>query len=239
MNFKPSITKLFSYSDFELNSMNYKKALIYDKRTYFQYYISLIKTKHPIYFTFINLKDYNIMIIKICLFFFSFSLNYAFNTFFFDYTIIHNIYQDEGNYNLSYLFPIIFYSFIISYYIIVVIKYLVISERDFLELKNEKSESKAQVKMPKVERCLMIRNISYLICSVIFLFFLWYYLSSFSAIYKNSQLILMENTIFSFLLSLLFPFFYNFIPGAFRLFALNTNKQRECIYKISRFFQIL
>ena len=41
------------YNDMELNSLIYKDAIIYDKRTYFQYYCSLLKQKHLIFFTFL------------------------------------------------------------------------------------------------------------------------------------------------------------------------------------------
>ena len=59
-------------SDIELNSMKYKKALIYDKRTFMQYYSSLLKKNHLVFFSFYCQKDYNPQIIKIFLFFFSF-----------------------------------------------------------------------------------------------------------------------------------------------------------------------
>ena len=96
------------YSDFELNIMDYNDALCIDNRTFFQYYCSLLKTKHPLILTFFSNKDYNSLIIKIC---------YAI---FFNYSIIHIIYKGGGNYNLSYLFPVIIYAFLILYYINVI-----------------------------------------------------------------------------------------------------------------------
>ena len=56
------------YNDYELNSLGYEKALKYDKRTLMQYYMSLIKTKHPIIFSFVPLDDYNSQIIKASLY---------------------------------------------------------------------------------------------------------------------------------------------------------------------------
>ena len=43
-------------ADVELNYLPYDKALKNDKRTFCQYYISLVKTKHIIIFTLFNLK---------------------------------------------------------------------------------------------------------------------------------------------------------------------------------------
>ena len=42
--------KILEYNDNEINSLEYKKALIYDQRTYFQYYLSLLKVGHLLFF---------------------------------------------------------------------------------------------------------------------------------------------------------------------------------------------
>ena len=236
--FKPKFYNMSYYNDFELNTMNYKEALEIDKRTYIQYYKSLLVTKHPIIFTFFSPKDYNVLIIKICLLFLSFAIYYAFNTLFFDFSIIHKVYKDQGDYNISYLFPLIFYSFIISYYINIVIKYIVLSERNILEIKNQNSIKKANDKVPNVERCLIIKNICYFIISVAFLIFFWYYLASFCAVYQNSQIHVIKNTFISFSLSLLFPFIINLLPGIFRIISLK-NKKQNCLYITSKIIQLL
>ena len=41
-----------SYNDFELNNLEYNNALIQDNRSFIEIYISFIKTKQPINFTF-------------------------------------------------------------------------------------------------------------------------------------------------------------------------------------------
>ena len=51
--------KILNYNDFELNSLVYEEALIIDKRSYFQYYISLFRQKHLLIFTFYTYDDYN------------------------------------------------------------------------------------------------------------------------------------------------------------------------------------
>ena len=52
---KKEIVKTEEFLDYEINTVSYQEALENDKRTYFQYYISLIKAKHILIFTF-NLK---------------------------------------------------------------------------------------------------------------------------------------------------------------------------------------
>ena len=82
--------KIF-FNDYEINSLLYEEALKYDKRTYIQFYLSLLRTKHSLIFAFYTSTDYNSKIIKICLFFFSFSLYYTVNALFFNDYTFHNI----------------------------------------------------------------------------------------------------------------------------------------------------
>jgi hypothetical protein len=218
----------------------YKDALEIDKRTYLEYYISLLKTKHPIIFSFCPIKDNNSLIIKICLFCLSFSIYYFFNTFFFTYNIIHKVYEDKGSYNISLFMPSIIFSFIFSYIINAFIKYFSLSERNLAELKNEKMNKKLFDKKAKIQRCLIIKYLCYFNISLIFLSFFWYYLSSFCAVYQNSQVYVIKNTFISFIIGLIYPFFINLFPGIFRLYSLKNKKvKRECIYKTSQFLQFL
>ena len=72
------------YTNYELNTLDYNKALLLDKRTLFQYYCALLRKKHPILFGFCPMKDYNSMIIKSSLFFLSFAIYSAINLAFFN-----------------------------------------------------------------------------------------------------------------------------------------------------------
>ena len=74
--------KIMKYNDEELNSLNYKAALAYDKRNYCQYYISLLKTKNNLIYSFCYNNDYNSRIIKIDLFFIGFTLFFTVNSLF-------------------------------------------------------------------------------------------------------------------------------------------------------------
>jgi len=62
------LESIMDYNDDEINDFSYYLALENDKRTYWQLYISLIKTKHEFIYTFFYNKDYNSKIIKIDLF---------------------------------------------------------------------------------------------------------------------------------------------------------------------------
>ena len=101
-------------NDEELNSLDYSIALKIDKKTYFQYYWSLLKKKHLILFIFYPNDDYNLISIKIILFLVSFSLYFTINRFFFNDDTMHKINEDNGNFNLLYQLIQIFYSSVIS-----------------------------------------------------------------------------------------------------------------------------
>ena len=230
--------KTIIYNNYELNMMSYDEALKYDKRTYFSYYISLLKIKHPLLFTFFSIKDYNPKIIKIDLFLLSFSIYYVVNALFFNESIIHKIYEDKGNYNISYMIPIILYSFFISYTFCILMKCLSLSEGLVYQIKHEEDIDKAKEKMEKVKKILIIKYICFYVISFVLLFLFWYYLSSFDAVYQNTQVYLIKNTIISFICSLLYPFIINILPNILRIFSLKDSN-RKCLYKLSQFFQYL
>ena len=212
------------YDDIELNYLSYNDALKYDKRTYISYYKLLIRIKHPLIFSFCPIKDYNSIIIKIDLFFISFCIYCFINALFFDEKTIHKIYEDKGIYNFIYLIPYISYSFLISHALFTIIKYVSLSERNIYEIKSEKTIEDTSDKIEKVKRCLVIKYILFFILSILFLLFFWYYLSSFAAVYQNTQIYLIKNILISFGLSLIYPFVINILPSFIRIYSLTSIK---------------
>ena len=136
IQFKNNIIK---YNDNEMNSLLYKKTIQIDKRSYVEYYLSLLKRKQVLIFTFFINNDYNSKCVKICLFLFSFALYFAVNTLFFDGETMHKIYKDKGKYSFIYQIPIILYSALISGIINTIIKYLSLSENNIIEIKKIKT----------------------------------------------------------------------------------------------------
>ena len=229
---------LIKYNDNELNSLSYKNALIIDRRDYFNYYFSLLKTKHIILFTFFNNNDYNSKLIKIYLFLFSFSLCLIVNALFFNDSEMHKIYENGGNYSFINQLPIIFYSSIISLFIITLIKYLSLSEKDIIQLKSEIND--IIIKSEKTIKCLKIKFILFFILTFILLILFWYYISCFCTIYRNTQIHLLKDTLSSYALSLLYPLATNLLPGIFRIPSLRAkNKDKECMYQISKLIQLI
>ena len=67
----------------------------------------------------------------------------------------------------------------------------------------------------------------------------------FCAIYENTQMHLLNDTLISFGLSLLYPFWIYLLPGMFRIPSLLEGKKNnksngagKCLYNFSKFLQI-
>ena len=231
---------ILHFTDLELNTLSYKKALKYDKRTYIQYYLSLLRTKHLIIFAFYPVRDYNSTIIKICLFLFTFSCYYTVNALFFNDSIMHEIYKNSGGFNFIYHLPQIIYSTIISLIINMIIRNLSLSDKNIIKLKHKKVSPNFMSKAERVLKCLKIKFICFFVFSFVFLILFWYYLSCFCAVYQKTQIHLIKDTAISFSLSLFYQFGINLIPGCFRMSSLNAkNKDRFILYKINLIIQYI
>ena len=227
---------ILKYNDSELNLLSYQEALKSDKRKYFEYYISLVRTRHLLIFSFFNNSDYNSRIIKINLFFFTFAVNFTINALFFNDSTMHKIYEDGGQFDFIYQLPQILYSTLISSFLIILVKQLALSEKNVLRIKNSESNniSKKLISESKAINC---KFIAFFIIVLILLLFFGYYVGCFCAVYKNTQIQLIADTLLSFSISLLYPLILYFIPGLFRIPSLKNSN--ECKYRISKIIQLI
>jgi hypothetical protein len=218
------------YLDIELDNLDYQKALIFDHRTYFQYYCSLIHKKQLLFFTFCRGNDYNLVQIKVCLLLFSFSICLTINGFFFSDESMNRIYIDNGEYNFIDQIPQILYSLLVSSFINTILKRLSLTESLILSLKHETKNIKE--KASDLRKNIKTRITLFFIIGLLDLLFFWYFISCFCAVYKNTQLILIYDSLLSFALSMIYPFGLNLIPGMFRITALRARKKdKKCLYR--------
>ena len=236
---KEKTKKIMSYNNSELNDLSYDLALKFDKRSYCIYYISLLKTKHDFITTFFNNTDYNSKIIKTDLLFFNFVLSLTINALFFTDNTMSKIYEDEGDFNFIYNLPQIIYSTIISVIFGVILKKLALSEKAILNFKRMEKKINIDDKMKSLSNKLKIKFILYFILSTIFILCFWFYICMFCMVYSNTQLYLIKDTSLSFVLSQIYSFGINAIPGIFRIPSLsNPNNKRKCLYLFSKILQI-
>ena len=235
INFNEINYKLLN--DSELNSLKYELAIQLDKRTFFAFYWSLTKRKQLILFTFFVSNDYNLFVLKLCLLLISFSLYFSMNGFFFNDKTMHKVYKDNGKYDLIYKIPQLIYSVISSTLIKTILRTLCLSENNILELKGKTNEYMEKSK--KVLSNLKIKFNIFFIISILLMMLFWYYISCFCAVFINTQIILIKDSIFSFILSNFYVFGLNLITGLFRIYSLRKGKDKNILYKLSQFLAFL
>ena len=206
-------------NDYEMNWLSYNDALKYDKRSWCEYYCSLIKNKQLITFTFCTFNDYNSGIIKKFIFFLSFALHFTINALFFNDSNMHQIYEDEGKYNFSYQIPYIIISAICSTIILrIMLQTLVLTDKSALLVKNQPNKNLAIMKKIEVLKYMNIKLAIFFILNFLLLIF----------------------TVISFGFSLFYPFIINIIPAILRIYSLDKKeKDKKCLYIISNYLQYL
>ena len=231
------LKKILKYNDNELNAMNYNEALKHDHRSFFEFYFSLLKTKHLL-ITLFETRDYNARIIKIFLLFFSFSSCYAINGLFFDDDTMNKIYEEKGTFNLIAQLPPILYSTIIGYIFDFLLTYFALSEDDIVELKQEKEIKIIGKRKNEILKGLHIKFILFYIISFLLLILFWYYIGCFCAVYNNTQYHLLKDTLISFATSFGTPFALYIVPPIFRILALKKkSKTHQIMFTLSKIIQ--
>ena len=230
-------SKIMLLNDYEINKLDYSEALKYDKRVFFQYYWSLLKAGHIGIFAFVPNNDYNSRVIKVCLFFFSFALLYTVNSLFFTDSSMNNILVNNGKFDFIFQIVQIIYSTLISLVVNLIMKVLALTQQDVLVLKVIKKGETLGKKLNLLNKKLIIKFTLFFIISFSLLILFWFFVSCFCAVYRNTQIFLISDTLISFGLSLIYPFGIYLIPGIFRITALR-NKNCEFIYKLSLFAQL-
>ena len=153
---------------------------------------------------------------------------------------MHKIYLDEGTFNFIYQIPQIIYSALISAVINIIIKFLSLSQKSIIEMKQEKNILQYIDQKKKLIKIMKIKFTFFFIITIFILLFFAYYITCFCGIYINTQIYLIKDTVISFSSSLLTPFAKYLIPGIFRFWALSDKKKnKECLYKFSLLIQSL
>ena len=234
------IRKNILLNDYEMDTLNYKDAIKFDKRTYFEYYFSLLKRKHIILFAFFPNNDYNIVTIKISLFILSLSWYFTINALFFTDDSMHNIYSNNGEFIIFNQLPKILCSAFISLTIQKILKLLCISEYDILKIKREKTLIIAKKKSHDIKKCLYRKFLIFFILSFCCMAVFWYFITCFCAVYANTQIILIKDILISYGISMIYPFLINLVPGIFRIRSLKASKKdKEFVYRIGNLVAII
>ena len=218
---------------FELNQLEYDEAIYYDKRTFLKTYLDILYREHKIIFTFFICNDYNLLFIKYARFIFLFATDIAMNVFFFSDESMHKVFLNYGKYNFFQQIPQIIYTIVVSQLIEVFLCYLSLTDKYIYKIKNLKT-SINKIETIKILRCMKIKLIMFFIFTSIFFAFYWYVVTAFCAVYENTQIIFLKDSLLSFLFGNLYPFVLYLIPSGLRILSLRSKKAKlKCIYRLS------
>ena len=121
-----------------------------------------------------------------------------------------------------------------------ILKILSLSQNDLIKIKKEPRKKKAKKMADNSKRCLTIKLYIFNFIGLALIIFCWYYTTAFAAVYPNTQLHLIKDTLISFGISMIYPFIINIIPGLLRIPSLKDEKKnRKCLYKISQYIAFL
>ena len=225
------ILKLEKLSDYELNDLEYEEAIKLDKRTFVQIYFAIMKREHIILFTFFSCKDYNLLYIKLARFIFLISTDIALNVFFFSDESMHKLFLSYGKYNFLQQIPQIIYTTVISQILEVFLCFLSMTDKYIYQIKNSNMNEKQIV---NILNCIKIKLLFFFLFTFAMFAFYWYTVSSFCAVYENSQTVFIKDSFSSFFLGIIYPFIIYLIPSSLRKCAIKSEKKRlRWVYKLS------
>ena len=218
--------------NFELNNLEYNMALKLDKREFLEIYWSILKREHLLFFTFFVRNDYNIVYIKFSRFIFLVCTNMAFNVFFFADETMHKMFLDYGKYNFLQQIPQIIYSTLVSQLIELFLCFLSMTDKHFYQIKNLDNSSRN--KMFQIIKCVKIKIMVFYIFTFIMFLFYWYIITCFCAVYENTQMAFIKDSLSSFCFGLLYPFILYLFPAGLRRIVLRaTTMKLSCLYAVS------
>ena len=109
-----------------------------------------------------------------------------------------------------------------------------------IKLKEVKNNANIREYFDKKKKFLIIKFILFYLFIFLLIIFFWYYLSCFCAVFRNTQIHLIKDTLISFVISLTYPFILYLLPGLFRIPALKSKKSDKLfLYKFSKIIQII
>ena len=234
--------QLMKKTDNEINFLGYENAIKKDKRTFFEYYLSLIRIKQILIFTFYQGNHFNSRIIKICFLYFIFILFFVVNTLFINDSTFHSLYMLNGSINYKEHFPIIMYSTTVCYFLKKIFSWLIFTEIDILAIRKNDGVDK-NVKANKIFVRINIKYILFFSIGLFLLLLFWVYMTCFCAIFRNTQIFIIKINFISFAIFLVLPFILNLIPPIFRIASLKkheyNNKRKKFLYKFSQIIQLI
>ena len=240
-------------SKYILDNYVYETAILYDHRDFWRIYFICILARENIINTFFFRSPLELQSIRLCLFLFNYSCDFALNAFFYLNENISDRYHYKGENlffysiinNLTISLSCAIFSFLLSN----LLSYLTNSKDDIVFLfrreeekmrKNKKYKvsnsikNKILIKLKIIFKMLKIKIIFFIIAETLILLFFAYYMIVFCEIYKETQMSWLADSGMSFLISIPLELLSSFVMAVF--YYISIRFDLKFIYNIVMFF---
>ena len=180
--------KILSLTDGDLLDMEFEEAIIKDKRSYLRIYWGFLVDSQIILGTFFTKNYLNLFVIKLSFFICTFQLSFFLNSLFYTDEYISDAYHNDGVLDFISGLPKTIYSFIATLITTNLLRMLSNSQGELMGVIRQRALYKNYIeiinrKLSKLRIKLVIYFIFVFIMSLSFL----YYVTTFCAVYRNSQ----------------------------------------------------
>ena len=181
------VNKLYQ-TDSNLQDMDYEEAIIYDKRSYLKIYWGFLVDSQIILGTFCTDNHLNLFVIKLSFFICTFQISFFLNAFFYTDEYISDAYHNNGVLDFVSGLPKAIYSFVATLITTKLLRILSNSKSELMKVirRSEKFKNYINIIDIKLGK-LRIKLIIYFILVFLLNSFFLYYVTTFCAVYRNSQ----------------------------------------------------
>ena len=188
----PKINKVIaaklSEDYYDLQDLDYEKAIIYDKRSYFKMYWEFLVDSQIILGTFCTDNNLDLFIIKLSFFICTFQISFFLNALFYTDEYISDAYHNDGVLDFFSGLPKSIYSFIATLITTNLLGMLSSSKSELVQVIKDKAKYNNYVNIinSKLSK-LRLKLIIYFILIYLLGSFFTYYVVAFCAVYRHSQ----------------------------------------------------
>ena len=251
-----TINNAYKESKYFLDNFDYEDAIIYDKRSFCRIYFICLMAKENILSTFFLKSPLELKTIRLCIFIFIYSCDFALNTLFYFNEKISDKYNYKGDniiwFNILNNLTITFTSSILSFFIVVILQLLTNSKDSIEEVFREEERKMKRDKNYKVNRktkSIMLQNLFiinrnlkckiglFLIIELLIMLFFYYFVTAFCEVYKETQASWIIDCFISFLISFPVEFLLALMISVF--YIISIKYKIKILYRIAMIFYSL
>ena len=240
-------------SKYILNNFCYEDAKKVDKRGILRLFWICLLNKENILHTFFFKTVLEPLALRLCLFVFTYSCDFAFNALFYSNTKISDSYQYTGDnlilYTLINNVTIMLTSTVLSYLLVLFLNMLISSRynlEDIFRYEERKMRKNKNYMVKKTEIVKEVneiitkihkKNMLFLLVEFVLMLFFTYFIVAFCSVYQGTQKSWLYDSLSSFLLSILFECIISFLNAV--LYKMSVSYKMETLYNIAMFLYML